>query len=275
MPILILLLGLAMLAGCAKPALDIVEPTPEQRDQARTALDATHLSPPPVTRGAATKERLDRVLSAIRYSTYVVCKDLALAEARCGPTLAAPISYSPARTINAHADLYDRVTVYAGLVEEMGTEAEIAAVVAHELAHVLLGHVQKKVKNAAAGMLVAGGLAGAYGAATRTNPQAHSEDWMRAGMTAGSRAYSPAMEIEADRLAVYILHEAGYPPEAMHDTIVRLHRVKKKRLRGLFKGRVEFLQTHPSNDRRIAHIVAAIRDVKAGVPLKVRPEKQS
>lgn len=39
---------------------------------------------------------------------------------------------------------------------------------------------------------------------------------------------------------------------------------------GLFGLRkVGFLQTHPSDHRRIAHILNAVRDAEVGVPLKV------
>ena len=151
----------------------------------------------------------------------------------------------------------------AGLLLEVRVEAELAAVLAHEYAHVMLGHVEKKTRNAMAGMAIASGLAGIYAAKTGANPEAFAESWQRAGALAGSRAYSPEMEIEADRLAVYILKEAGYPPTAMRDVIVRMHRIVPARRRGAFSPkRVGFLETHPSNDRRIAHILSAIRDAK-------------
>ena len=153
----------------------------------------------------------------------------------------------------------------------MRVEAELAAVLAHEYAHVMLGHVEKKTRNAMAGMAIASGLAGIYAAKTGVNPEAFAESWQQAGALAGSRAYSPEMELEADRLAVYILKEAGYPPTAMRDVIVRMHRIVPARRRGAFSPkRAGFLETHPSNDRRIAHILSAIRDAKAGVPLKAR-----
>ena len=104
---------------------------------------------------------------------------------------------------------------------------------------------------------------------TKTNPRKYSDSWMRAGILAGARAYSPEMEIEADRLAVYILDEAGYPPTAMRDVIVRMHRIMPASKRKVSSPtRAGFLDTHPSDDRRIAHILSAIRDVRAGVPLE-------
>lgn len=267
---LILFLGLAMLVGCAKPVLDLAEPEAEERATARMTLETTRLAPRPPPEGPLDmKARLDSVLPDIRHATYQVCTRLNLKEARCTEAAFAPVTFfALSRELNAYANLQDEVGVFGGLAK-ISTEAELAAVVAHEFSHVMLGHVQKKTKNALAGMMIAGGAAAAYAGYTRTDASAYGEDWMRAGAALGSRAYSPEMEIEADRIAIYILHEAGYPPTAMRDAIVRMYRANPPKRRGLFRPKqVGFLQTHPSNDRRIAHILTAITDAEAGVPLK-------
>lgn len=78
-----------------------------------------------------------------------------------------------------------------------------------------------------------------------------------------------SVEIEAVQLAFCILKEGWYPPTAMRDAIVRMHRITlSKRKRGFPRGRVGFLDTHPSNDRRIAHILSAIHDVRADVTVE-------
>ena len=268
---LILMFALAMLVGCAQPVLDIPEPSEGARASARATLDDTSLAPAPTPASGGPldmKARLDAVLPNIKASAWEVCRELELESARCIEAFLAPVTFFVSRQeINAYANQHDEVGVFAGLVREL-REEEIAAAVAHELAHIMFGHVQKKMKNALTGMAIAGGLAAVYAGYTRSDASTYGEDWMRTGMAAGSRAYSPEMEIEADRLAVYILKDAGYPSVAMRDVIVRLHRAKLPKRRGLFSlNRVGFLQTHPSNDRRIAHILAAVRDAESGVPL--------
>ena len=260
------------LSGCAKPMLDIAEPDELQRAAAQAVLDDTQLDSPPETISWMRGDGLDRVLNPVRFSAFKVCERLALESGRCAHVLTSKVTlYTQERTINAYADEYDDVGVFAGLIKTMGSDAELAAVIAHEFSHVMLGHVEKKTKNAIAGMAVATGLAGAFAAATGANPQSFGESWQRTGAIAGSRAYSPEMEIEADRIAIYILREAGYPTTAMRDAIVRLHRATPVRRRGLFSpSRVGFLETHPSNDRRIAHILSAIEDASTGVPLTVQ-----
>ena len=223
-------------------------------------------------------KRLDRVFGPVRASAIDVCRRLNAESAsgfsgpaRCVEVLISEVTlYTRERAINAFADEYDDIGVFAGLIKTMGTDAELAAVVAHEFSHIMLGHIEMKKKNALGGMAIATGLAGVFSYYSGVTDQKMYQQWQRTGMLAGSRAYSPEMEIEADRLAVYILKEASYPPTAMRDAIVRLHRAKPPRRKGMFSPRrVGFLETHPSNDRRIAHILSAVRDANAGVPFRV------
>ena len=92
-------------------------------------------------------------------------------------------------------------------------------------------------------------------------------------MVLGSRAYSPEMELEADRLSVYILEEAGYALGAMRDALVRLHRTKTGATSSGTALQVGFLETHPSDDRRLAHMLATIEDVRADVPWMGKTER--
>ena len=115
------------------------------------------------------------------------------------------------RNINAFADDDDNVGVYGGLVHHMGTDAEIAGVLAHEFAHIMYGHVGKKKINAIVGGLIFGSLALAASVGSGEDGQQLIRDATELGWDIGSTAYSPEMEIEADRTAVYILHKAGLP----------------------------------------------------------------
>jgi len=260
-----------LLSGCAKPLLNIPEPTEELRTQARATLDSATLAEParPFT-VESMKEGYATAFSRVVFAVNRVCKRLepTMKDLRCEAAITMPQIYRSDQ-VNAFADEYNNIGVSGALLTKVRVEAELAAVLAHEYAHIMLGHVEKKMKNALAGAALAGGLAGAYGAMTRTDSSQYAQGWMTAGMIAGGRAYSPEMEIEADRLAVYILNDAGYPPTAMRDAIVRMHRITPpKRKRGFSPRQAGFLDTHPSNDRRIAHILSAIRDVRAGVPVE-------
>lgn len=261
------------LSGCAQPMLELHEPDTQQLFHAKRSLNSTTLAEPrrPLTL-EAIEDGLRHAFARVVVSATKVCMEMepTMTDLRCDEAISKP-EISGDEAVNAYADQFDTITLNAGLLLEVRVEAELAAVLAHEYAHVMLGHIEKKYRNAMAGMAIASGLAGIYAAKTGANPETFAESWQRAGALAGSRAYSPEMEIEADRLAVYILKEAGYPPTAMRDVIVRMHRIVPERRRGAFAPkRVGFLETHPSNDRRIAHILSAIRDAKAGVPLRAR-----
>ena len=151
----------------------------------------------------------------------------------------------------------------------MRLESERAAVLAHEYAHVMLGHPRKKGDNIFAGAML-GGILTAVLAGKHLNRQS-MEAGQRLGVFFGSRAYSPEMELEADRMAVYILRKAGYPVTAMRDALIRLSRLKALPISGVGSiTRVGFLETHPSDDRRIAHILSVIHDNVTGVPLTAK-----
>ena len=208
---------------------------------------------------SATKYRMREAVSRFCARTHLGrCDDFA--------NLPYPAMQYDPETVNAYADQHDRIVVYSGLVDTLGVQDELGAVLAHEYAHVLLGHVDKSMTNATVGGLLApvllGGLSLATGVEFQPDTYVSAADL---GMAAGSRVYSPEMELEADRLSVYLLEEAGYDVTAMRDALIRLHRAKASaESSGL--GTVGFLQTHPSNDRRMAHMLRDINDVLAGLP---------
>jgi predicted Zn-dependent protease len=146
------------------------------------------------------------------------------------PGCATRFQVIPGRGLNAKADgRYVQVTsAIAAYVED---DAELAAVLAHELAHNILGH---RARLDAA--RVARGFLGNFG----RNAQLIRET-----------------EVEADRLSVYLLERAGYDPEAAVRFWSRFGR------QGLnFLGS----PTHPNWRRRIASFeteIAAIRAARA------------
>ena len=265
---LIVLLAV-LLVGCAQPVLEIADPREHHRTAVKTVLESDISN----NRDLARHEMwpaVNRVLPRVRNAAWRVCLDLKRPTERCRllPRLRVRV-LTDKPDINAFANGNDEVGLYGGLVSKMGSDAEIAAVLAHEFAHVLFGHVEKKTNNALIGMSVAAGLVGVFAYSTDTNPQPYQDSWMQAGAMIGSRAYSPQMEIEADRAAVYILQYAGFEPQAMKVAIVRMSQLKHRIRHSGLSSTVGFLDTHPSNDRRIAHILSAIDDAQAGIALKV------
>ena len=265
-----LLAAAVALAGCSKPVLHIDEPSEMHQEIADEVLESTALGPSRNIGSANVTSTVGRVLPPIRRASHEICWELSLPAGNCRAVLDAEVTVDPAEADpNAFADMHGNVHMHGGIVSISGSDDEVAAVLAHEFAHVMYGHVERKMSNALVGMAVAGGLALAITSDGGAHDQRTTEDFMQVGYDVGSHAYSPEMEIEADRTAIYILERAGYRPGAMRDTIVRLSRMEQAYRLGLIPHQVGFLQTHPSNDRRIAHILSAIDDAEAGYPLVV------
>lgn len=259
------------LSGCSQPVLEIEEPDRELRESADSVLEFTAVDPARYVRREERLEAVSRVILPVRAASYEVCMEIEQPQKRCDLMRSSLVNvYENDDRFNAFADAFDEVHMLGGMVSSSGNDDEIAAVLAHEFAHVMLGHVEKKMKNAMAGMVLAAGVTGATMSQGARYDQRSINNILNSGYQVGARAYSPAMEIESDRISIYVLHRAGYDPSAMRDVIVRMNRLSVKARRGPFGGKVGFLQTHPSNDRRIAHIMSAIDDAESGVPLKVR-----
>ena len=258
-----------LLNGCATPSLDLQEPTTRQYTVAQNVLNYSPIDPSrnvPRTRMLST---VNRVLPRVRTSAFRVCQRLYPQEERCNLMHTADVTVNlESEDINAYADQNNDIGIHGGLVTNMGTDDEIAAVLAHEYAHVMHGHVGKRTANTAIGMIIGATLGMAIESRTdSSNPGQTIADLTTFGGAIGSAAYSPEMEIEADRTAIYVLKDAGFDISGMKNAIIRLSRLRAKQWSGVFSGKVGFLETHPSDNRRVAHIISATEDVDSGVPL--------
>jgi hypothetical protein len=118
---------------------------------------------------------------------------------------AVPIALASDQQPNAFATR-DKITIQSGILRAASTDAALAAVIGHELAHVNLGHYDKRLQNAVlgafGGVLVDGSflLGGIYTRGTFT----------RHFMRAGALAFSVGFEREADYFGCYYAARAGY-----------------------------------------------------------------
>ena len=258
-----IVVALFFLAGCAGPALPLAQP--EQIHWRDAQHELYHRRLPPM-RGTARDELIptvDRVLLKIRQPAYNLCTRIYGSHPHCGLMMSVPVYVlQDDNTVNALVDRQNRIFVYAGLIRASGTDDELAAVLAHELAHVMYGHGASTGHNAAVGQIISSLLGGAVAARTGRNPQRVGDAFGDAGAQIGARNYSRWMEIEADHMAAYILHEAGYEAAGLRDILVRMARQQ-----GTAGG---WLATHPSDERRMAHVLDAITRAKRDVPVTWR-----
>ena len=154
-----------------------------------------------------------------------------------------------APTVNAFATPGGNVFVTRGLVERCGSEAELAGVLAHEIAHVVQKHQLNDIrKNAKQGLMInlaslkSGGLSGDAARA-----------FARVGLEGYVRGLSREDELEADRIGVVIAARAGYEPYGLVMVL--------QTLQSLGPGDSEmafFLKTHPSPSDRLAALEVAM-----------------
>lgn len=169
--------------------------------------------------------------------------------------------------INAYVGSGYDLTILGGLVAAAGSDDEIAMVLAHEYAHALLGHVASSNANSGLGALV--GLAAGIALATTVASDAeNATDIITGGAQVGTRygdlAFSEGMELEADHLGMFILHEAGYDISRSSDFFLRMISIQRDRERSGQEGVLGFLRTHPSDADRIHNLLATENMIKLG-----------
>lgn len=164
-----------------------------------------------------------------------------------------------ARTVNAFALPGGPIFITEGLLGQLKTEGELAAVLAHEIGHVIARHSSERL----AKQQLTQGLVGALviGTGDYTSGQLGQ---VVGGMI--NMRYGREDELESDALGVRIAAEAGYDPRAM----VRVMEVLAQASGG--SRQPEFFSTHPAPENRAQRIQEEIaRRFPGGVPQGLAP----
>ncbi|WP_378187892.1 M48 family metallopeptidase [Aquimarina sp. W85] len=159
--------------------------------------------------------------------------------------------------VNAWCMPGGKIVFYTGILPIAKTEAGIAAIMGHEVAHALANHGQQRMS--------AGQLQQVAGAATAVAVQNKSQSTQQIIGTAfglGTQfgvmlPFSRSHETEADKIGLQLMAIAGYNPEEAAD----LWRRMKANSGG--QSPPEFMSTHPSSDTRIANLTAWAPGAKA------------
>jgi predicted Zn-dependent protease len=157
------------------------------------------------------------------------------------------INVQTSKDLNAYCMPGGKIMVYTGLIEKLElTDAELAAVIGHEIAHALREHSRERISRAYAQQLVLAGAAVAAGVGGRTLDLAN-----QVATVTFQLPHSREQEAEADRMGLELMARAGYDPNAA----VSVWQKMGKESSG---GPPEFLSTHPSGESRIEDLQAAI-----------------
>ncbi|MDZ7803369.1 M48 family metallopeptidase [Thiohalophilus sp.] len=167
------------------------------------------------------------------------------------------------KTVNAWAMAGGRMAVYTGLIDQLNlTDAELAQIMGHEIAHALANHTAEQMSVAIATQL---GVS-AVGIATDA-----SDSTLTAGAIAAQLAVqlpnSRTAESEADRIGIELAARAGYDPQAAVTLWQKMEKVSGN-------GPPQFLSTHPAPGNRqqtLRQLVPQMRQLQPPSPGPVAP----
>jgi predicted Zn-dependent protease len=148
------------------------------------------------------------------------------------------------KELNAYCMPGGRIMVYSGLIESLDTtDAELATVIAHEVAHALREHTRERVSRAYAQQLVLQGAAAVTGVSEGTANIANM-----IGQVTFQLPFSRDQESEADQIGLELMARAGYDPRS---AVTLWNKMNAASGSG---GQPKFLSTHPAPKDRIKDI---------------------
>lgn len=162
-------------------------------------------------------------------------------------------------SVNAFALPGGYVGVHSGLILTAQSESELAAVMAHEVAHVTQRHIARMVAAQQKQGIVSLAAVALAILAARSNPQAAvgAIAASQAQALSSQLAFSRDNERDADRVGVQILERSGFDTHAMPVFLDRLQRST----RSLETGAPSYMRTHPITYERIADVQGRIYDL--------------
>ena len=138
--------------------------------------------------------------------------------------------------------------MFDALLEALGTDDKIAAVIAHELAHISCRHAVERLRSSL-GINALMLLAIATARDGRTMAEANE------ALAQLMMSYSREDEFEADKISVKYLKEAGFNPEGALESLLTLQELRKEGT----ERRYSHYQSHPYLSERIAAARAEIQ----------------
>ncbi len=260
--ILLSLLSLSLLAACAtsptgRSQLEFFPPD-QMAQMGNTAYEKIKQETP-----TSTNPEINR---------YVQCVAEAVTAAAPPPPNGARWAvtvFKEDQTVNAFALPGGNIGVYTGLLKVTQNPAQLAAVIGHEIGHVIAEHSNARLSTqyaTQAGLQLVQALAGTAGSAT--------EQQLMALLGLGAQVgiilpFSRAQESEADILGLRYMAQAGFDPRQSIE-------LWQNMMQAGGPAPPEFLSTHPSDKSRIhslqQHLPEAMKLYQQALAENRRPE---
>lgn len=150
--------------------------------------------------------------------------------------------------VNAFALPNGHLVIYTGLISDAEHQDELVGVIGHEMAHIQMQHVMKKlVKEIGFSVLI-----------SITTGSAGGEIVKQAAKTLSSTAFDRSLEKEADIKAVDYLTNANVNPAPFADFLYRLSLADSE-----LPSIVSWISTHPDSKERAEYILEYSKDKKS------------
>jgi metalloendopeptidase OMA1, mitochondrial len=190
------------------------------------------------------EDRADIVSSGAAYEQVQrVAKRIEAVAGRDKPAFKWRVTLLRKNEANAYCLPGGKIVVYTGILPVTGSDAALATVLGHEVAHATAEHSAERIEREhltrVAAAIVAGGVA--------FTPRQYLRVAALLG-AADSLPFSRSQESEADHIGLVYMARAGYQPREAVAFWKRMQRALKG------KEPPEFLSDHPSDEHRIDRI---------------------
>jgi len=183
------------------------------------------------------------------WTRYINLVGETIAEVSDRPTLNYHFAILNSTEQNAFAAPGGYIFITVGLLKTLKNEAELAGVLAHEVAHVTKQHMLETIRRGA----VLGSVSEFTLTAMKKNPEMFSSVIDEMTEVLFTKGLDKDKEFEADVVGVDYAYRAGYHPQGLRDYLQTLSKEE---------GHVQskFFTTHPSTTVRISKIDSLLRD---------------
>ena len=265
MRLLIIGLALSLLAGCAQ------NPVTGQNDFVMMSENQE------IAVGRQADEQVKKqyqVFESKALQDYVNRVGQRLAKQSHRPGLHYRFTVLDTPEINAFALPGGYVYITRGIMAYLNSEAELAAVVGHEIGHVTARHGVRQ-QSAAQAANIGLTIASIFVPQINTNLGQNLANLMGGALLSG---YGREQELEADRLGAQYLARADYDPQAI---ISVLRVLKNQELKDIELAKQEgreprrysgLFATHPDNDTRLKEVVGEADKLAPTAPFEGRAE---
>jgi predicted Zn-dependent protease len=148
--------------------------------------------------------------------------------------------------VNAFALPGNHIVILSGLINYSKNSDELAGVLAHEIGHLHLGHIEKKLTKEV-GLTMLFTMAGGNGG---------QEVIKEVVKTISSSAFDRSYEEEADLFAVQTMNKAGFDPESLSAFMLRMSQQES------VPELMVWMSSHPESKARAATILEEVKKIK-------------